>query len=88
METQRIMGMRVTQDGKIPPFGEPMPLKQREDREGQKKGETIWVAQQGGLATIVRPDMLAHWAEVADSFHYLVGARRMEHTFISCHGGD
>ena len=80
--------MRITQDGGIPLFGNPMPLKQNKDKEGQHKGETIWDAQQGGLATIVRPDILAHRADVPDSFHHLVEARRMEHVFAPCYEGD
>ena len=86
-EAQRRMGMRITQDGGIPFFGDPMPLKQKKDKEGQYKGETIWDAQQGGLATIVRPDIPAHRADVPDSFHHLVEARRMEHVFVPCCGG-
>ena len=78
-EAQRIMGIRITQDWKVPIFGEPMPLKQRKDKDGQYKGGTVWDAQQGGLATITRPDIPAYRAEVPDSFHHLVEARRMEH---------
>ena len=47
-EAQRIMGMRITQDGRVPLFGNPMPLKQKKDKEGHHRGETIWDAQQGG----------------------------------------
>ena len=30
-EAQRIMNMRISQDGKVPLFGDPMPLKQKKD---------------------------------------------------------
>ena len=87
-EAQRIMGARIAQDGRIPIFGDPMPLKTRRGKDGHEKGETIWDAQQGGLATIVRPDVPAHRVAVEDSFHHLVEARRMEHTFVPCYNGD
>ena len=87
-EAQRIMGMRIAQDGRVPLFGNPMPLKQKRDKDGQPRGETIWDAQQGGLATIARPDILAHRVDVPDSFYHLVETRRMEHVFVPCYKGD
>ena len=77
-EAQRIMGMRITQDGRVPPFGDPMPIKQEKDKEGHHRGETIWDAQQGGLATIARRDILAYRVDVPDSFHHLAETRRVE----------
>ena len=65
-----------------------MPLKQKKDKDGQYKGGTVWDAQQGGLAMIVRPDIPAYRVEVPDSFHHLVEARRMEHVFVPCYNGD
>ena len=65
-----------------------MPLKLKKDKEGRDKGQTIWDAQQGWLATVVRHDVLGHRVEVEDSFYHLVEARRMEHTFVPCYGGD
>ena len=88
-EAQKIMAARIAQDGKVPLFGEPMPLKGRKEGEGggRSRGETIWDAQQGGLATVTRPDILAHRVEVADSFCQLVEERRMEHIFVPCYTG-
>ena len=85
-EAQKIMTARITQDGKVPIFASPMPLKGRKYGEagGRSRAETIWDAQQGGLATIVRLAILAHRVEVMDAFYHLVEERRMEHTYLPC----
>ena len=66
-----------------------MPLKGRKEGEAgrRSRAETIWDAQQGGLATIVRLGILAHRVEVMDAFYNLVEERRMEHTYLPCYEG-
>ena len=84
------MAARIAQDGRVPLFGEPMPLKGRKEGEGgeRSRGETIWDAQQGGLAFVGEPGISAQMAQTGENTRHLAEERRMEHLFVPCYAGD
>ena len=77
-EAQRIISARIAKDNKAPLWGKPMSLKEgrNKTREG-RINPTIWDAQQGGLACICDPSVLAQRVKVHDSAYHLVEERRV-----------